>query len=57
MACPTDTDSKVELVLELNSPGSQFGALSTTLMLPKCGVFTIDDIEDFKWYMDKHFCV
>lgn len=29
MACPRNTSSKVELVLALDSPGSQFRALST----------------------------
>lgn len=57
VACPTDTNSKVELILDLNSPSSQFRALSTTLVFPKCVIFTIKAIEKVKWYMVKHFCV
>lgn len=57
VACLTDTNSKVELILDLNSPSSQLRALSTILVFPKSGIFTIEAIENFRWYMVKHFCV
>lgn len=57
VACPTDTNSKVELVFELGSLVSSLEHFFTTLAFLKCGIFIIDAIENFRWYLDKHFCV
>lgn len=47
MACPTDKNLNVELMLELNFPGFQFRALATTLVFLKI-YFIIINIAYFK---------